>query len=475
MIPSDTLIDDLRGMLGDHGVLTDPGDMARYRTDWAGHAGGMPLAVVRPGTTDQVADVVSYCHRHDVPLVPQGGHSGLVDGALPSTEFPELVVSLERMNGVRELDPINFTMSVDAGCVLQTIKDTAEEADCYFPLALGAQGSCQIGGNVSTNAGGLNVLRYGMTRQLVLGLEVVLPDGRIYHGMRTLHKNNTGYDLKQLFIGAEGTLGIVTGVVLKLFPRPQVSRTALLGCADIDAVLKLYALARRCCCDLLTAFELIPRRCLELALGAAPDLQDPLDDAHPTYVLLEVAASGPADLDGMIETLFERGLEAGWLADGVLATSETQAQQLWLIREAMLEGQRRTGEHLRTDVSLAISALPAFHEAASRAILEACPEATIIAYGHVGDGNLHFNVLPPSSLPESDRSALLHDLESRLFDVVDEFDGSISAEHGIGRLKQEAFLENLSAPEYDLMRGLKHLLDPRALLSAGRILPSPNR
>ncbi|CAO1662401.1 FAD-binding oxidoreductase [Salinicola sp. NYA28a] len=473
MTPQAALLDDLATLLGKGGLLTDADDMERYRVDWPGHRGAEPLAVARPSTTRQVADVVSYCHRHDIPLVPQGGHSGLVGGALPDADHPELVISLERMASIRHVDPINFTMSVDGGCVLQSIKDAAEAADCDFPLSLGAQGSCQIGGNVSTNAGGLNVLRYGMMRQLVLGLEVVLPDGRIYNGMKALHKNNTGYDLKQLFIGAEGTLGIVTGAVLKLFPRPQVSRTALLACPDVDAVLALYALARRSCCDLLTAFELVPRTCLELAMEAAPDLRDPLDAPAPVYVLMEVAASGPLDLDAMIEDLFERGFEAGALTDGVLAASESQAGNLWHIREAMLEGQRNRGEHLRTDVSIPISSLSAFHQRASEEIQGLCPQATIIAYGHIGDGNLHFNILPPPELGADERSALLHELEERLFEIVDDFDGSISAEHGIGRFKQSAFMEMLSEPEYDIMRGLKHLLDPRGLMSPGRILPRP--
>lgn len=464
-------LDDLAAMLGKGGLITQSDDMERYRVDWPGYRGAEPLAVARPATTSQVADVVSYCHRHDIPLVPQGGHSGLVGGALPDAERPELVVSLERLASVRQVDPINFTMSVDGGCVLQSIKDAATAADCDFPLSLGAQGSCQIGGNVSTNAGGLNVLRYGMMRQLVLGLEVVLPDGRIYNGMKALHKNNTGYDLKQLFIGAEGTLGIVTGAVLKLFPRPQVSRSALLACPDIDAVLGLYALARRSCCDLLTAFELVPRTCLELAMEAAPDLRDPLESPAPVYVLMEAAASGPVDLDAMIENLFERGIETGLLSDGVLAANETQAQNLWRIREAMLEGQRNRGEHLRTDVSLPISSLSAFHAHATDEIQMLSPLSTIIAYGHIGDGNLHFNILPPSGLEVSERTALLHELEERLFEIVADFDGSISAEHGIGRFKQAAFLEMLSEPEYDIMRGLKHLLDPRDLMTPGRILP----
>jgi len=473
MTTRDDLLAFLTDTLGTSGVLSQPADVARYRIDWAGAQGGMPLAVARPSSPEQVAEVLGYCHRHDIPVVPQGGGSGLVEGALPDTTTPELVVSLERLNRIRAIDPLNFSMSVDAGCVLQTIKDAADAEDCFFPLALGAQGSCQVGGNIATNAGGLNVLRYGMMRQLVLGVEVALPDGRLLHDMKALHKNNTGYDLKQLFIGAEGTLGIVTGAVLKLFPRPQVTRTALIGCPDVDAVLKLYAQARRSCCDLLSAFELVPRVCLELAIEAAPGLPDPLDTPHPVYVLMEVAASGPVDLDAMIETLFEHGLEQGLIGDGVLATSDSQADQLWRIREAMLEGQQRRGEHLRTDVSLPISSLTAFHRQAEAAIHQASPESMVIAYGHIGDGNLHFNILPPATLADDAKRALLHELEVQLFELVAEFEGSISAEHGIGRVKQGPFLETLSAPEHAIMRGVKRLLDPRGMMAPGRILPSP--
>ncbi|TVU70181.1 FAD-binding oxidoreductase [Cobetia crustatorum] len=472
MTAHDELLTFLTTTLGPSGVLCDDVDIARYRIDWAGAQGGIPLAVARPATPEQVAEILGYCHRNDIPVVPQGGGSGLVEAALPDRDTPELVISLERLNGIRHVDPINFSMSVDAGCILQTIKDAAEAEDCFFPLTLGAQGSCQIGGNIATNAGGLNVLRYGMMRQLVLGVEVALPDGRLLCDMKALHKNNTGYDLKQLFIGAEGTLGIVTGAVIKLFPRPQVTRTALIGCPDVESVLKLYAQSRRSCCDLLSAFELIPRICLELAIEVAPDLPDPLDEGHPVYILMEVAASGPVNLDGMIEALFEIGIENGWINDGVLATSDHQAKQLWRIREAMLEGQQRRGEHLRTDVSLPLSALSEFHHRAQLSMEETSPECTVIAYGHVGDGNLHFNVLPPPTLEQEAKRSLLHELELQLFDIVAEFSGSISAEHGIGRAKQAPFLETLTAPEHEIMRGIKRQIDPRGMMSPGRILPA---
>lgn len=461
----------LQDTLGPKGVLTEKNDTARYCIDWAGTTGATPLAVARPANTEEVAAVVRYCHQAQIPIVPQGGGSGLVAGALPDAQKVELVLSLERMQRIRHLDPLNFSVSVDAGCVLQTLKDAVEAEDFTFPLALGAQGSCQIGGNIATNAGGLNVLRYGMMRALVLGIEVVLPDGRILNDMKALHKNNTGYDLKQWFIGAEGTLGIVTGAVLKLSPKPTSTRTAMMACSDVTAAMRLYAQARRSCCDLLSAFELIPRRCIELAIEASPELSDPLDTPYPVYVLMELSASGPVSLDSMIEGLFEAGLTDGLLLDGVLASSDTQANQLWMIREAMLEGQQLHGLHLRTDIGLPISALSDFHQQASAMVHAHSPESEVIAYGHVGDGNLHFNILPPPQLNEDEKAAVLHDLEMRLFALVPQFNGSISAEHGIGRLKQAPFLETLDETERQLMQQLKLLLDPDELMCPGRILP----
>jgi FAD/FMN-containing dehydrogenase len=464
-------LDLLAERLGERGLLCEPERMARYVADWAGDRLGMPLAVARPASTDEVVTTVRLCREHGVPMVPQGGHSGLVAGALPAAEGNELVISLERMNRVRAIDPINFTMSVDAGCILESVKQAAAEHECEFPLALGAQGSCQIGGNIATNAGGLNVLRYGMMRQLVLGLEVVLPDGRLWDGMTALHKDNRGYALKQLFLGSEGTLGIVTGAVLKLSPRATQSRTALLGVPSLEAVIALYSLARRDCNDLLSAFELIPRRCIELAMEATPSLSDPMDRPYPWYVLLEVTASGPLDLGAMLEHLLEHGMERDLVLDGAVAASESQSRQLWQFRESMLEGQRRRGEHLRTDISVPISAIPAFVDEASRIVMTASPDCEIIAYGHVGDGNLHFNILPPQAMPETEKRSHLHDLETRLFDVLDGFDGSISAEHGIGRTKQSAYLARLSPVERELAEGIKALFDPDGLMNPARILP----
>lgn len=472
MTDTHTFLNELTILLGERGLLREPDAMARYVSDWAGDTLGMPLAVARPADTTEVAEVVRRCYAQGVAMTPQGGHSGLVAGALPAASGQELVISLERLNNVRTIDPTNFTITVDAGCILENVKLAAAEHDCDFPLSLGAQGSCQIGGNIATNAGGLNVLRYGMMRELVLGLEVVLPDGRVLDSLNALHKDNRGYDLQQLFLGSEGTLGIVTGAVLKLSPRPTQNRTALLGLPCVQSVIDLYGLARRDCCDLLTAFELIPRHCIELAIEATPELRDPLERAYPWYVLMEVAATGPVDLAAMLEQLLETGMERELVLDGALAASDTQSAQLWQFRESMLEGQRRRGEHLRTDISVPISAIADFVARASEVVMGASPECEILAYGHVGDGNLHFNILPPTTLADADKKAHLHALEEQLFAVLDEFQGSISAEHGIGRTKQAAYLSRLSPIERELMDGVKTLFDPKGLMNPGRILPN---
>ncbi|WP_106478190.1 FAD-binding oxidoreductase [Phytohalomonas tamaricis] len=465
-------IDALVALLGANAILQPPEDFARYTQDWAGHRLGEPLAVARPKTTEEVAAVVRLCRENGVRMVPQGGHTGLVGGALPDKDNNEIVISLERMNRVHSIDPVGFTMVVDGGCVLEEIKRIAEEQECFFPLSLGAQGSCQIGGNIATNAGGLNVLRYGMMRELVLGLEVVLPDGRIWNGMTALRKDNRAYNLKQLFIGSEGTLGIVTAAVLKLFPKPEQTQTALLAIPSVAAAMQLYTLARRSCSDLLSAFELIPRKCMELAFEAAPQLTDPLDVAYPYYVLMETAATGPVDLAQMMENFVEQGMTAELILDGVLAASSAQALQLWFIRESMLEGQRMRGEHLRTDVSVPISALADFVDEATTVVTHYSPESTVIPYGHVGDGNLHFNILPPPGMAAEQAVTVLHELEELIFDVLDRFNGSISAEHGIGRIKQQAYLKRASEAERELLVSIKRAFDPDCLMSADRVLPA---
>jgi FAD/FMN-containing dehydrogenase len=465
------MLEGLVSILDETAVLHEAQDYQRYVSDWSGSRRGTPLAVVRPADTEQIAAVVRFCAEHRIPMVPQGGHTGLVGGALPDCAHPELVISLERLNRVRQIDPIGFTMAVDAGCVLEQVKQAAEAADCYFPLALGAQGSCQIGGNIATNAGGVNVLRYGMMRELVLGLEVVLPNGRIWENMNALRKDNRGYNLQQLFIGSEGTLGIVTGAVLKLSPRPQRTLTAWLAVTSVADSVQLYTRARRECCELLSAFELIPRIGMELAFEANPSLSDPLTEPYPFYVLLELSVSGPLDLQNLFDGFLERAMSDLLVLDGALASSGEQGRKLWLIREAMVEGQRLRGEHLRTDISVPISTIAAFVEQASQAVAEVSPHATILVYGHIGDGNLHFNILPPAGPANGAVSALLLQIEEVIFAVLDRFNGSISAEHGIGRVKQQAYLSRMAREDVQLLKGLKAVFDPLDLMNAGRIVP----
>ena len=463
------LIPRLRDLLGAQGLLDDATQFARYAQDWSGDLTGRPLAVARPATVEEVGQVMRLCAEAKVPVVPQGGHTGLVGGAVPSPEGNELVLSLERLDRLRGIDPVNFSMVAEAGCVLANLHRAAIEHDLHLPLSLGAQGSCQIGGNVATNAGGVNVLRYGMTRDLVLGLEVVLPDGRVWNGLRSLRKNNTGYDLKQLFIGSEGTLGIVTAVALKLFPRPTQVQTVMLGLASVEAAMALYAAARRDLSDLLSAFELMPRRCIELTLAASPALREPLATPAPVYVLMEASASGLVDLAALMEQFLAACLERESILDGTVAMSEAQARDFWRLREELVEAQHRHGRHLRTDVSVPISDLAAFMAAADAAMARHLPEALPVAYGHVGDGNLHYNLLPPRDLDPAACEALLHQGEEIIFELVDRFGGSISAEHGIGRVKRAPFLQRLGTVDHDLFRAIKSGLDPAGRMSPGRI------
>lgn len=458
-------LSDIQSIVGPAGLLRDRDATARYCRDWSGDTTGVPCSVVRPRTVEQVASLVRLCAKYGTHLVPQGGNTGLVGGAIPSAEGDELVLSLELLNGIREVDAMNFSMTVEAGCVLETVKAEAARHGFIFPLALGSQGSCQIGGAIATNAGGLNVLRYGMMRELVLGLEVVMPDGRVWSGLKKLRKDNAGYDVKQLLLGSEGTLGIVTAAVLKLFPLPSQVETAFVALPSIAAVVELYGLARRELSDLLSAFELLTRESVDFS-GCA----DPLARVSPVYVLLEASASGPIALRPLLESFLEGALARGLIADGIVAASGAQAAAFWRIRESIIEAQLRGGKHLRTDVSVPISAIEPFVDGATRAVKAISAEAIILAYGHVGDGNLHFNLMPPAGVEEGGVSALLNRCEEAIFEVLDDLNGSISAEHGIGRVKREAFLARLTPVHADLLSGIKRAFDPKAIMCPGRMI-----
>jgi FAD/FMN-containing dehydrogenase len=450
-------------------LLTDAEDLERFSQDWSGDYYGRPLAVARPRTAEEVSLVLGHCHRLRIPVVPQGGLTGLVGAAVP-VDKAELVLSLERMNKVRRVDPLDFAMIVEAGCVLEVAKQAAEAAGCLLPITFGAQGSCRIGGNVATNAGGFNVLRYGMTRDLVLGLEVVLADGRIWHGLKLLRKDNRGYDLKQMFIGSEGTLGVITAVALKLFPRPEQVETALVALGSVADAVSFYAHIRAAGSDLATAFELLMRRTIDVSLAADERLVDPFPEQFPVYVLLELSCGAGIDLRTLLENALVSAGEI--LLDAVIASSQEQAARLWRLRETMVEKQGGGEPYFRSDVSLPISQIPAFVAALEPVLAEGFPEAGVNIYGHIGDGNLHINLIPPHGLQPDQRGELFHTTERTLFSMLDQFGGSISAEHGIGRTKRSAFLERVDDVSLDLMMRLKAGLDPDGVLSSGRLLPS---
>ncbi|WP_216850190.1 FAD-binding oxidoreductase [Acidisoma sp. L85] len=463
-------MDALTGLLGDEATVVPIADRARYLADWSRDLKGLARTVIRPRSAAEVALVVQECLARGLPIVPQGGHTGLVGGATPSGDGTEVVISLERLNAIREIDAVNFSMIAEAGCILQNIHAAALARDCLFPLQLGAQGSCQIGGNIATNAGGINVIRYGMTRDLVLGLEVVLPDGRIWNGLRKLRKNNTGYDLKQIFLGSEGTLGIVTAACLKLFPKPNQTETALVAVGSPQAAIALLGRARRDLSDLLSAFELLPRRGVELALGVMPGLRDPLRTPSPYYILMETSASGLVDLRSLIEQFLGGAMASDLVSDGTIAANVAQASEFWRIREGMIEAQVQRGRHLRTDVSVPISSIAAFLETADADLRRIGPDVIPIAFGHLGDGNIHFNVIPPATLDESAKTTLLRSCENIIFEIVDQLGGSISAEHGIGRVKRDAFLSRSTALDTTLLRGIKKVFDPSGLMNPGRMV-----
>jgi len=444
-------------------VLTGAEDMKPYLTDWRRQYTGRAECVVRPASADQVARVVRACAAEGVALVPQGGNTGLSGGSVPAASVPrQVVVSLSRMNRVRELDALNDTITVEAGCVLAAIQSAALQAGRLFPLSLAAEGSCQIGGNLSTNAGGVNVLRYGMARDQVLGLEVVLPDGRLWNGLRGLRKDNTGYDLKQLFLGAEGTLGIITAAVLKLHPKPSAGVTAWIALDTPQAAVELLALLRGRLGERISAFELISRACLEAVLRHSAGTRDPLAAAHPWYVLAELSDSGEAALlREQVERALGECAEAGGLRDAAIAQSEAQGRELWRIRETIPEAQFTNVKH---DISVAVSKTPDLIARVEAALRSAFPHAEPYIFGHVGDGNLHYNIGPEALLAQ--RPAV----NRIVYDAVAALGGSISAEHGLGQLRREEVLRHKSAVELDLMRALKRALDPQGLMNPGKVL-----
>jgi len=458
-------------IVGPAHVLTEEAELAPYLTDWRGRYRGRALALVKPGSTDEVVAVVRACAAAGVPMVPQGGNTSLCGAATPDQGGRSVLVNLSRLNRIRQIDAANNAITVEAGCLLAQVQEAAAAAGRLFPLALASEGSCQIGGNLSTNAGGVQVLRYGNTRELTLGLEVVLPDGRLWNGLTALRKDNTGYDLKDLFIGAEGTLGIITAAALKLFPRPRAVVTAWLAVADGAAAIALLGRAQARFDARLTAFELISRQSLDLVLQHIPGSRQPLAAPAPWQVLLELADGGEwTDLQAALEDFVGGEMADGRVQDGVLAHNEAQARQLWALRENISEAQKIEGLSIKHDISVPVSRIPEFLDLAGTALAAVFPGVRVVAFGHAGDGNLHYNLSQAqrqdndafiAATPQANR--IVHDLVARL-------GGSISAEHGIGQLKREELVRYKDPVGLDLMRCIKFTLDPRGLMNPGKIL-----
>jgi D-lactate dehydrogenase (cytochrome) len=466
----DTALGRIKEAVGPRGWIADPAEQEPYLTEARRLWRGATRLVVRPASTEEVAAVVRICAEAKLPIVPQGGNTGLVGGGVPPEDGRNIVLALGRMHRIRAIDPVNFTMTVEAGCVLAHLHEAAAAVDRLFPLSLGAEGSCQIGGNLSTNAGGIAVLRYGNTRELVLGVEVVLPDGQIWDGLRGLRKDNTGYDLKQLFIGGEGTLGIITAATLKLFPKPREIETAFLALSRVENVMGLFARARAATADQLTAFELIPRAALDLALEHIPGTIDPLAEPYPWYVLLEMASSETeSGLRKLLERLLETALEEDLVADGVIAESGQQAKQLWQIREAIVEAQLYSGS-IKHDVSVPVSRVAEFILRATAGVTERLPGIRPMAFGHVGDGNIHFNLTQPEGADTAAYLARWQEFNDIVHGVVRELRGSISAEHGVGRLKRDEIPHYKSPIEIELMRRVKRALDPGNIMNPGKLV-----
>ena len=469
-VTRENLIEHLVAIVGNRNVLISAGEMAPYLTDWRGRYTGKARALVRPASTREVAEVVCACAEAGVAMVPQGGNTSHCGAGIPDTSGESVLICLSRLNRIREIDRANNTMTVESGCILKNLQEAASEAGKCFPLSLAAEGSCQIGGNLSTNAGGIQVLRYGNARELTLGLEVVLPDGRIWNGLHGLRKDNTGYDLKQLFIGAEGTLGIITAAVLKLFPQPQAVATAWLSIASAQTAVQLLGELQETFDTALTACELVSDISLDLVLKHISGTQPPLPNS-PWYLLIELSApDGEEALQRGLERFLESALEAGKAQDAVIAQSREQAAKLWALRENISEAQKREGVSIKHDISVPVSRIGEFVDRAQTALEQAFPGIRIVAFGHVGDGNLHYN----QSKEEAGENAAFLSLQPQVnrivHDLVAELGGSISAEHGIGQLKREELAHYRSAIEMDMMRTIKQALDPRGIMNPGKVL-----
>ena len=461
----------LRELLDDAAIITDAERIAPMLRDHRALYRGHALAVVAPADTAAVARVLAFCNEHRIGVVPQGGNTSYCGGATPDASSSQILISLARLNRVRAIDSANYTMIAEAGCVLAHLQTTAAEADRYLPLSLGSEGSCMLGGNLSTNAGGLNVIHYGMARELVLGLEVVLPDGRVMDTLTGLRKDNTGYDIKSLFLGAEGTLGVITAACIKVYPAVKSRATAFVAARDPDAAVSLLGALRSASGDCVTSFELIPRVGVELTVRHIPGVVDPLSAPSPWYVLCELSsARADSPLDAALQGCLEQALEAGWITDAAVAQNERERGAFWRMRESIPEAQRKDGASLKHDISVPVSQVPRFIEVASAWVAQHIPQGVLVSYGHLGDGNLHFNINQRAGTQAFQLQAVDAKVRRAIHDFVRDFGGSFSAEHGIGQLKVFELERYANPVELDLMRRVKHAFDPNGIMNPGKVL-----
>ncbi|WP_316198284.1 MULTISPECIES: FAD-binding oxidoreductase [unclassified Bradyrhizobium] len=465
-LPPD-LIAKFAAIVGERQALTEASDIAPYVTEERNLFHGRSPLVLRPGSTAEVAAICKLASEHRIALVPQGGNTGLVGGQTP--HHGEVVVSLKRLDKIREIDTASNTMTCEAGVVLQVAQQKAAEVDRLFPLSLGAEGSCTIGGNLSTNAGGTAALAYGVAREMALGLEVVLADGRVLNALSKLKKDNTGYDLRNLFIGAEGTLGIITAASLKLFPKPRAIETAFVGLKSPADALKLLSIAQSEAAGALTSFELIAAIALDFSIRHAPGNRDPLSSKHSWYVLMELS-SARDDARATLETILEKGLEDGIVDDAAIADSLAQRMAFWKLREDISAAQKPEGGSIKHDISVPVAAVPAFIAEANEAVVKLIPGARPVPFGHLGDGNIHYNVSQPVGADTSQYLARWHEVNAVVFEIVLRMGGSISAEHGIGVLKRDELPDVKDKTAIALMRSLKAMLDPLGIMNPGKVL-----
>jgi D-lactate dehydrogenase (cytochrome) len=460
----------LKNTLGPKGWIEDKEIIEPYLLEERGLFRGESSLLLKPENTEEVSKILKLCNEHNIKVVPQGGRTGLCGGTIPSENGQEIMLSLERMNKIKDLNEANFTITVEAGCILNTIQNIADEKNFLFPLSLASEGSCTIGGNLSTNAGGINVLRYGMARDLVLGIEVVLANGEIWSNLTSLRKDNRGYDLKQLFIGSEGTLGIITSAVLKLFPAPRNIETALFAIPNTDAAIELLGLARNASADLLNAYELVSRIGMEMVIKHIPGAKEPIKDKYEWYVLIEFSSSSKNNLRQQMEDLFELALNKKIVFDGVIAESTQQRKELWVLRDGLNEAQKPEGGSIKHDISVPINNVSKFIDSASKCVKKFIPSSRVVAFGHIGDGNIHFNISQPLKQDKNEFLNKWNDVNKLVFDIVESLNGSFSAEHGIGKLKRKELRTYNPKIEIDLMKSIKSTFDPNNILNPGKVL-----